>query len=33
MPERLSACWVVTAGLVPGSPMLEFTKRFFITLV
>lgn len=26
--EPLSGCWEVCAGLIPGDPMPEFTKRF-----
>jgi hypothetical protein len=29
--ERLTACWEVTAGLIPGTPDAEFTRRWPLT--
>jgi hypothetical protein len=31
MMQRLKAAWEVRAGLVPGTPMPEYTKRFVYT--
>ena len=28
---RLSACWEVKAGVLPGKPEEEYTKKFFYT--
>lgn len=28
---RARCCWEVTAGVVPGTPEPEFTKRFILT--
>lgn len=29
--QRLKAAWEVRAGLIPGTPMPEYTKRFVYT--
>lgn len=31
MPEAGKCAWEVTAGLIPGQPMPEYTRRWYLT--